>query len=279
MDLDSKEFELSDQQFGYICQQVKERTGINLTSGKRNLVYNRLASRLRGLGLDTFDDYFAILKTGNSDEVEQFVNAITTNVTSFFREEHHFVFLAERLKEIAANAKGRPRIRVWSAGCSKGMEPHSIAMVMAETLGDLRRFDVKILATDLDTKVLEQGASGVYDEDVLDGISAERTRRFVLKGKGARAGKVRIRPELTGLITFRHLNLMESWPVRGPFDLIFCRNVAIYFDRPTQSRLWQRFGELLKPEGHLIVGHSESVLETSTFRPLGKTTYQKVGAR
>ena len=277
MNLGEQQYELTDKQFGWVCKHVKDRTGINLTDSKRNLVYNRLASRIRTLGLEGFDDYFGIIETGTGgDELEEFVNAITTNVTSFFREIHHFEFLAETaLPEALERNHKTKKLRVWSAGCSKGMEPYSIAMVLKECVP--QNWDIKILATDLDTKVLEVGRSGVYDDDVAESISAQRRQRFVLKGSGANKGKVRMRPELQQMITFRHLNLMEDWPIKGPFDIIFCRNVVIYFDRPTQNKLWNRFASLLHPGGYLLVGHSESMLGDADFTTVGRTVYKYGG--
>ena len=273
------EFELSDRHFAWVCSQVKERTGINLTPGKRNLVYNRLASRLRTLGLKDFNDYLALVERADSDEVENFVNAITTNVTSFFREDHHFEFLTgTAIPEVKAKNAAARRMRIWSAGCSMGMEPYSIAMVLRECFAENPPWDTRILATDLDTNVLATAAAGVYDEQAATGISDERLRRFVLKGKGNQEGKIRMRPELSSLITFRHLNLMEDWPITGPFDVIFCRNVVIYFDKETQAKLWTRYGALLRPNGYLIVGHSETVSNTEIFSSVGRTIYQKKGA-
>ena len=280
MNLVEQQYELTDKQFGWVCKHVKDRTGINLTDNKRNLVYNRLASRIRTLGLEGFDDYFGVLEASQGNELEQFVNAITTNVTSFFRENHHFEFLAETAipEAIERNQRSR-RIRVWSAGCSKGMEPYSIAMVLLECLPKGHNWDVKILATDLDTKVIDVGRAGVYADDVVDSISAERLQRFAFRGTGQNKGKIRMRPELQEMISFRHLNLMESWPVKGPFDIIFCRNVVIYFDRPTQNRLWDRFASLLHTGGYLLVGHSESMLSDANFVSVGRTVYRYQGTR
>ena len=276
MNLGDQQYELTDKQFGWVINHVKDRTGINLTESKRNLVYNRLASRIRLLRLDGFDDYFQLLESNKTEEFEEFLNAITTNVTSFFRENHHFEYLAEHAipESMAVNA-ARKRIRIWSAGCSKGMEPYSIAMVLKENLPQHDPWDAKILATDLDTKVLAIARSGVYDDDVGDSISEERRRRFVLKGTGDNEGSIRMRRELQDMVSFRHLNLMEDWPVKGPFDVIFCRNVVIYFDRPTQEKLWSRFGALVRPGGYLIVGHSESMLGDHGFQPVGRTMYKK----
>ena len=280
MSVSSSQFELTDSQFGWVCKQVKDRTGIHLTESKRNLVFTRLASRLRRLGLAGFDDYFELLEQQNTEEFEEFVNAITTNVTSFFREEHHFDFLRETaLPEMLEKNKHRKRLRIWSAGCSLGMEPYSIAMVLRENVPTANGWDVTITATDLDTKVLETAAAGIYDEKILEAISEERRRKFVYKGTGSKAGRVKMRPEISSLISFHHLNLMAPWSFDQGFDIIFCRNVVIYFDRETQIRLWARFGELLPQGGYLFVGHSESMLGTGDFEPAGRTIYRKTGGR
>ncbi len=273
-----REFQLSDQQFGWVCKHVKDRTGITLNDTKRNLVHNRLSSRVRSLGLADFDGYFALLDRADSEELEEFVNAITTNVTSFFRENHHFEFLRDTaLPEAMARNAGRRRVRIWSAGCSKGMEPYSIAMVAKEVIPDNAGWDTKILATDLDTKVLQVGRSGVYGIEAAEAIGDDRLRRFVRRGRGANEGQIRMMPELQQMISFKHLNLMETWPLRGPFDVIFCRNVVIYFDRPTQATLWSRFAKLLAHGGYLFMGHSESMLGDATFEPIGRTMYRKIG--
>lgn len=274
-----KEFVLSDQEFAWVCRQVKARTGIHLTDAKRNLVYNRLAGRLRHLGIPTFAEYFELLGALESDEIEQFVNALTTNVTAFFRERHHFEFLAdEGLPRIIERNRSNRRIRIWSAGCSSGMEPYSIAMVVREILQHAPGWDIKILATDLDTKMLQLGREGVYEAAALQGISEARLRRFVLRGINGQAGLVRMRPELKELVSFRHLNLMNPWPITGPIDAIFCRNVVIYFERETQQAIWRRFHSVLGEEGYVFIGHSESMLGNPSFRALGRTIYQKGGA-
>ena len=269
------EFEFSDNQFEWVCQQVKERTGIHLTESKRNLVYNRLASRIRRLGIGSFNDYFKVVEESGSDEIEQFVNALTTNVTSFFRELHHFEFLTGT---VIPQLRKKRRIRIWSAGCSTGMEPYSIAMVLRQNLSENELLDLKIIATDLDTTVLETAANGIYPDKVAESIGPERLRQFVFKGKGKQAGNVRMRPELQKLITFRHLNLMAEWPFSEPFDVIFCRNVVIYFDKETQKNLWRRYSQLLVPSGYLFVGHSESITGQADLQLVGRTIYQRQGA-
>ena len=276
--VDNREFVFSDSDFGWVRGHIEDRTGIHLPETKRSLVYNRLSSRLRTLGLTSFRDYLALLQRDDSGESEQFVNAITTNVTAFFRESHHFEFLANTvLPEAFARNRSR-RIRIWSAGCSTGMEPYSIAMVVREVTPTGEEWDIKVLASDVDTRVLEMGAQGVYSEERSSGISDERRKRFVYRGVRAQTGHIKMRPELQSLISFRYLNLVEPWPMQGPFDAIFCRNVVIYFQRPTQDQLWSRFASLLRSNGYLFVGHSETVLRSASLRSVGRTIYQKKGS-
>ncbi|MER2582506.1 MAG: protein-glutamate O-methyltransferase [Candidatus Competibacter sp.] len=272
------EFEFSDRDFQHVRQIINRIAGISLADGKRELVYSRLSRRLRHLGLSRFEDYCQLLETGeNNVELGEFVNALTTNLTSFFRESHHFDFLAKELLPalIRERNAGDRRIRIWSAGCSTGEEPYSIAMVLRETL-PTAGWDVKILATDLDSNVLATAERGVYEESRVKDISEMRLRRWFQKGRGEQSGLVRVVPMLRELITFRRLNLMEDWPMRGPFDIVFCRNVVIYFDKPTQRVLFERFADQLIDQGYLFVGHSESLFKvTDRFVPLGKTIYQR----
>jgi chemotaxis protein methyltransferase CheR len=273
------EFEFADQDFQRIRRIINDIAGISLADGKRELVYSRLSRRLRHLGLRRFDEYCHLLETGGNDNAElgEFVNALTTNLTSFFRESHHFEFLAAELLPalIRERGTGNRRIRVWSAGCSTGEEPYTIAMVLRETLPKVG-WDVKILATDLDSNVLATAERGVYEASRVKDLPEARLRRWFQKGQGAQAGQVRVAQELRELITFRRLNLMDDWPMRGPFDIVFCRNVVIYFDKPTQRVLFERFADLLVDQGHLFVGHSESLFKvTERFVPLGKTIYQR----
>ncbi len=272
------EFDFSDQDFQRVRRIINEVAGISMADSKRELVYGRLAKRLRQRGFQRFSDYCDLLETGE-DEAEQreFVNALTTNLTAFFRELHHFDYLGKELLPtlIRARSLSNRRIRIWSAGCSTGEEPYSIAMVVRETLPAVG-WDVKILATDLDSNVLATAERGVYEWNRVKDLSEARLRRWFQKGRNAQSGSVRTAPALRDLITFRQLNLMDDWPMRGPFDLIFCRNVVIYFDKPTQSVLFERFADLLVERGHLFVGHSESLFKvTERFSPLGKTIYQK----
>lgn len=268
-----RDFHFTDRDFKYIKDLVRDTSGIVLSEIKRDMVYGRLSRRLRQLGLDRFSDYCEILKSGDSDELRSFTNALTTNLTAFFRENHHFEFIHDLLAQ-RRNIAGKNRIRIWSAGCSTGEEPYSIAMMVREALGNCTGLDVKILATDLDTNVLSHGERGVYDVERVASMPQERVERWFKRGKGKNDGYVMVAPELRELITFKQLNLMHPWPMRGPFDLIFCRNVVIYFDKPTQKILFDRFADILSDTGHLFLGHSETMFKVSTrFDLVGKTIY------
>ena len=269
--------DFSDKDFQYIQKTVYDHAGISLSDAKKSLVYNRLAKRIRKLNLPNFQEYFSFVEQQGEAEFIQLINAITTNLTAFFRENHHFLFLAnELLPALMKKNQNSKRIRIWSAGCSTGEEPYSIAMVVRETIAD-RSWDVKILATDLDSNVVNTGLQGVYREDRVGDLPAERLKRWFKKGSGKQEGHVKLHPDLQSLITFRQLNLMHPWPMSGSFDLIFCRNVVIYFDKETQSKLFHRYADILSPDGHLFVGHSETLFKlTDRFTLLGKTIYQKI---
>jgi chemotaxis protein methyltransferase CheR len=273
----AREFLFTDEDFRAIRRLVMEQSGISLSEMKRDMVYARLSRRIRKLGLKTFAEYLPLVEKGEGEEVVTFVNAITTNLTSFFREEHHFEFLAQELvpELMEKHARSR-RIRIWSAGCSSGCEPYSIAMVLRETLPDAETWDVKILASDLDTDILAEAERGVYGLEKLKGVSKQRQRRWFWKGKGENAGTVRVASELRKMITFRQLNLMAGWPLRGSFDVIFCRNVLIYFDKPTQNKLFERWAEMLVPGGSLFLGHSESMTGAHPqYESCGRNRYRR----
>jgi chemotaxis protein methyltransferase CheR len=275
--LTKREFTFTERDFARLRTLVNQHTGIVLSEAKHELVYSRLARRLRPLGLESFAAYCDLLEAGDTDELGQFVNAITTNLTAFFREDHHFAYLATTvLPALLREKAGKRRLRLWSAGCSTGEEPYSLAMVLRETLPPTESWDVKILATDIDSNVLATARLGVYSTDRVSGLSPQRLHRWFQKGQGAHAGAVRVVPALQELIAFRQLNLMHTWPMQGPFDAIFCRNVVIYFDKATQRQLVERFADVLDQRGHLFVGHSESLFKlTERFEPLGKTIYRR----
>lgn len=266
----SKEFEFTARDFERVRALIHKKAGIALAESKQEMVYSRLARRLRATGIASFVSYLDQLEQGGSDEEwEAFTNALTTNLTSFFREAHHFPILAEHIKKI------KEPIEIWCSAASTGEEPYSIAMTACEAFNTLTP-PVRIIATDIDTNVLNTGANGVYTIDRLDKMAPERAKRFFLRGKGAREGMVRVRPELRQMITFKQVNLLESnWGISGQFDAIFCRNVMIYFDKPTQGKILDRFAPLMKPDGLLFAGHSENFLYvTDAFKLRGKTVYE-----
>jgi chemotaxis protein methyltransferase CheR len=266
----SKIFEFTPRDFARVRSLIYKQAGISLGESKQEMVYSRLARRLRAKGMASFEEYLDGLESGRDDaEWVAFTNALTTNLTSFFREAHHFPILAEHLL-------GRKTpLSIWCSASSTGEEPYSIAMTACEAFGSLAP-PVSIVATDIDTNVLATAANGVYPIERIDKMEKDRLKRFFQRGKGERSGLVRVRPELRQLVTFKPLNLLaSSWPVSGPFDVIFCRNVMIYFDKPTQSRILARFVPLMKPDGLLFAGHSENFMYASdAFRLRGKTVYE-----
>lgn len=265
-----REFVFSSADFERVRQLIYKHAGISLSPVKQDMVYSRLARRLRATGKKTFGEYLDMLERGDAEEWERFVNSLTTNLTSFFREPHHFPIFAEHLRKLGTR---RP-IRVWCCASSTGEEPYSIAMTVQETLGS-NASQVSILASDLDTNVLATARRGIYTADRVEKLDPERLRRFFLKGTGAQEGMVSVRPELQRMIDFQRINLLDAnWSVRGPLDVIFCRNVMIYFDKPTQYKILSRFAPLLNSDGLLFAGHSESFLHAADiFRSLGKTVY------
>lgn len=267
---------LSAATFGALRDLLHNHSGIALSPHKITMVQSRLAKRLRALGIQTYEEYLQRLEASDSPEWPEFINALTTNLTSFFREGHHFTRMVDLLKPAQAR---NPRLRVWSAGCSTGEEPYTVAMTLFKAFGPSA--SVQILATDLDTAVLETASRGIYPLARIEGLADEWKRLAFLRGTGERKGQVRVRPEIRKLVTFQQMNLRDaSWPLEGgPFQAIFCRNVMIYFDKPTQRHLLGRFRSLLEPEGLLFVGHSEALLDNALgFHSLGQTIYRKVGA-
>lgn len=272
----SREFRFTDKDFTHIRKLVAEKTGIHLSEAKRDMVYSRLSRRLRALNLERFDHYCHLLKDDSHDEMVQFINAITTNLTAFFRENHHFEYLKNTVLPGLFHSKTDKRIRIWSAGCSTGEEPYSIAMTVSEAARAYKDWDIKILATDLDTNVVQKASSGVYTMQRVNGISNSLLQTYFQKSTDARSDEIRVVKSLRDMITFKPLNLMHDWPMKGPFDVIFCRNVVIYFDKPTQRILFDRYANLLSDNGHLFIGHSESLFKVSDrFKLIGGTMYQK----
>jgi chemotaxis protein methyltransferase CheR len=275
-----REFQFSDADFRSLVALARERTGISLSDSKRNLIYSRLSRRLRVLGMTSFRAYREYLQSAEGEqEIESFINSISTNLTKFFRESHHFDHLRDRVAlpfSHASSGKSGQRLRIWSAGCSTGEEPYTIAAVLRRAVPDIERHDVRILATDIDTEVLSKGANGQYPAASIDDIPENYRSLFQPKSSRGTSAAVVINHELKLLISFRHLNLMESWPMRGLFDAIFCRNVMIYFDGPTKTTLIDRFVEQLRPGGWLYIGHSESLLGThQNLSHAGRTIYRR----
>jgi chemotaxis protein methyltransferase CheR len=272
-----REFGFTEADFERIRRLIRERAGIALGPAKRNLAYSRVSRLVRAAAADSFHDYLDALEARNNpDELQAFVNALTTNLTSFFREAHHFPVLAKHLRDWPR----RETLTIWCSASSTGEEPYSIAMTACEAFDSLAP-PVHVVASDIDTGVLATAACGVYPRERVEGISAERLRRFFQRGTGGNAGYVRMRPELQALISFRQVNLLDdSYPIKSAFDVVFCRNVMIYFDKPTQGRILSRFAPLMKPDGRLLAGHSENFLYVSdAFKLRAKTVYQLASAR
>jgi chemotaxis protein methyltransferase CheR len=272
-----REFEFGTEDFEALRKLVKQITGINLSDQKRELVYGRLARRLRALQLHSFAEYRELLAEDGGQEIVQFCNAITTNLTAFFREPHHFDYLREHV--LTPLLSGAPRrLRIWSAGCSTGEEAYSLAMTVLETVTDVKRWDIRILATDLDSDVLERGRRGLYAEDRLRNMTLQRRTRFFSEHRERDGLCYEATPELKSLITFKQLNLMHPLPMRGPLDAVFCRNVVIYFDKDTQRDLFARVAQLQRPGNLLFLGHSESLFKVSDdYALIGKTVYRRAG--
>lgn len=268
----AKEFDFTARDFERVRGLIYKRAGIALADSKQEMVYSRLARRLRANGISSFVQYLDELEQGkNENEWEAFTNALTTNLTSFFREAHHFPILADHVSKL----RNQGQIEVWCSASSTGEEPYSIAITLCEVFGTLTP-PAHIIATDIDTNVLNTASNGVYPIERVEKMATDRAKRFFLRGKGAHEGMVRVRPELRKMITFKQLNLLsDSWPVSGPFDVIFCRNVMIYFDKPTQGKILSRFAPLMKPDALLFAGHSENFLYvTDKFKLRGKTVYE-----
>lgn len=272
IDTGTREFDFTPQDFERVRGLIYKHAGISLSPVKQDMVYSRLARRLRAKNMKRFAEYLDYLeRCGDPAEWEAFVNALTTNLTSFFRESHHFDMLADQMRR----TPDRRPFRIWCSAASTGEEPYSLAITACEVFGN--NPPVEIIASDLDTNVLAHGQKGIYTADRVERMSRERVQRFFLRGTGDQEGHVRVRPELTRLITFKQINLLEpKWPLREGFDAMFCRNVMIYFDKPTQYKILERFSGLLHPSGLLYAGHSENFIHAAKiFRSLGRTVYAR----
>jgi chemotaxis protein methyltransferase CheR len=270
------EYALQDGDFRRITELVMATTGIVIGEKKRAFIHGRLGRRLRALGLASFSEYCRVLDGPDGDaERRVLVNAITTNHTSFFREPHHFEYMTKTLLPaiLQKGSEHNRRLRIWSAGCSSGEEPYTIAMTLRDCPLSFSDWDIRILATDLDTNVLARAAAGVYDAERVQSIPPKLRQHYVTLQSD---GNGSMNPALRSLITFKPLNLLDEWPMRGPFDIVFCRNVVIYFDKPTQRALFDRYADMLRPGGWLIVGHSESLQNLSDrFALVGRTIYRR----
>lgn len=271
---EEREFAFSDKEFHFLRDLVNRQTGIKLADHKRDMVYSRLVRRLRALKLPSFAAYCTLLQSAEGEaELGNFVNALTTNLTSFFREAHHFEHLSQQvLRPLQHQAEQHKKFRIWSAACSAGMEPYSIAMTVQRSLPNLAGWDVKILATDIDTNMLQKAAQGVYSQDDWLKVPAAYQDMAI-----HHEHQVHMPDSLKSMIHFKHLNLLEPWPMRGLFDVVFCRNVVIYFDKPTQKELFDRMADRMKPGGWLYIGHSENLMHVSKrFELCGRTIYRRV---
>ncbi len=272
------EFELTDEDFARVRALVRTGAGIELAESKRALVYGRLSRRLRTHGFARFADYLDFVER-NGEEATAFINALTTNVTEFFRETHHFDFLKRSV--LPALREAHPnggRLRFWSAGCSTGEEPYTLAMTIRSAFPHLAGWDIKILATDIDSDVLAHASAGSYSADRLRNVPPDLRERWFTRhaGRPGQPPSFTVKPELRSMITFKQLNLLEPWPMRGPFDAIFCRNVIIYFDNPTKQNLVRRYHALLAPSAYLFLGHSESLVSNELgFSHCGRSAYRR----
>jgi len=266
---------LKDEEFEAIRKLVYKKSGIFLNEEKRDLVRNRLGKILRRKQISSFKDYYKlVIKDPTGQELIQLLDAISTNFTHFFRENQHFEFLKNT---VILNCSQNKRIKIWSAGCSSGEEPYSIAITLLEAIKDIETWSVKILATDISTRVLEKAIRGVYQEEQLSTLPKVTLHKYFLRGKGLWAGYYQVRPEVKKMVEFKRLNLLEPFPFKTLFDVIFCRNVMIYFDRPTKENLITRFSQALVPGGYLFIGHSESLMGLKhRFKYIKPAIYQKV---
>ncbi|GAN79216.1 CheR family methyltransferase [Acidocella aminolytica] len=280
--IENAEFRLTVDDLKVISEIMMQEAGIALSQAKASLIYSRLAKRIRKLGLSGFHDYCSLIQSSAGvDECKEMVAALTTNVTSFFREPHHFEHLRTKvLPQLIERAKAGERIRMWSAACSTGPEPYSMALTLLKEMPDASKYDIRILATDIDPNVLAVAASGIYEPALLEPVP-EGMRRSWFKPLNDGTDRFQVKDELRRLIAFRHLNLIGNWPMKGKFWVIFCRNVVIYFDNQMQERVWSRFMPLLEDDAALYIGHSERVSGAAASCVVndGVTVYKKSGGR
>lgn len=269
---------LTTSEFNYICQFAYDSAGIVLTEAKREMVYRRLTRIVRERKLQSFSAYCSLLKANPEREERYFINAITTNLTSFFREQHHFDFLSQsELPRLISHNINNKRIRVWSSASSTGEEPYSIAVTLREALAeDWPNWDAKILATDIDSNVLARGKAGIYSHESVADIPQHLKNKYFKRGIGQAKEQVKVNSSLKESIRFKQLNLLAPWPMKGPFDIIFCRNVIIYFDKQTRINLFERYYHMLAPGGLLVLGHSENLgTYQQYFENVGRTMFRK----
>ncbi|ASP40589.1 chemotaxis protein CheR [Bacterioplanes sanyensis] len=265
---------MTDADFSEVASLAYQHTGIVLAEHKKDMVYGRIARRIRHHKLSSFRQYLDFFKSNTESELSDFINALTTNLTSFFREPHHFNFLQQHwLPKQKSISSSKRRLRIWSAGCSIGQEVYSIAMSL-RAAGLPSGWDCKLLATDLDSNVLDTGRRGIYPDSAVAGLPSDILSRFFDRKTNS---TVQVKPALQEMVFFKRLNLLEPWPMSGPFDVIFCRNVVIYFDKQTQRNLFDRYADILSTDGHLFIGHSENLHGiTQRFESLGQTIYRKI---
>jgi chemotaxis protein methyltransferase CheR len=272
------EFAFTGQDFEFIARTLYDETGIHLQKSKSTLVYSRLTKRLRALGLERFKDYCSLISRTGNDELPHMCAALTTNVTKFFREIHHFDHLRSKvLPGLLSAARAGRKVRIWSAGCSSGEEPYSVALTILSLLPEARSYDIRILATDINPHVIEVGKAGHYPEEEMGDVEPAMRNKWMERVTVKGASRYQLDDAVRGLVTFRQLNLMGNWPMRGPFQIILCRNVVIYFDDATQARIWDRIMPLLDQNGILYIGHSERISGQAVAQTHceGTTTYRK----
>jgi chemotaxis protein methyltransferase CheR len=274
-----REFEFTHDDFNFLRKISNQRTGIVVSDDKFDMFYSRLSRRVRKLGMSTFKEYCNLIRDDqDGEEMVELINSITTNLTAFFRENHHFEYLAKTvIPELLNKNKDKRQINIWSAGCSTGEEPYSISIVLQESLNNIQNWKSEIIATDIDSNVLARAASGIYALERVTGLPQNRLKLWFQKGSGEKSGMVRVKPVLRQRIKFGQLNLMQNWMLEFPQDVIFCRNVIIYFDKESKISLINSFADSLNDGGYLFIGHSESLFKlTDRFELIGQTIYRKI---